>query len=75
MRDAFDVRVKRIGRGDYLPPVAMDFLGRVPAVGEIVEVWISGRSVRARVTRIPTSASRTTTAAGVVHDIYADEVA
>ena len=74
MRDAFDVRVKRIGQGDYLPPVAMDFLGRVPDVGEIVEVWIGGRSVRARVTRIPTSASRTT-AAGVVHDIYADEVA
>jgi hypothetical protein len=72
MHDAFDVHVKRIGQADYLPPVAMVFLGRGPAMGEIVEVSIGGRSVRARVTCVYTLASRT--GAGLVHEIYADEV-
>jgi hypothetical protein len=41
-------------------------------MGEAIEVWINGRAVHARVTRIHSPASRT--GVGVVHEIYADEV-
>ena len=72
MHDAFRVRLKLTGWPDYLPPVEMDSSGRVPVMGEVIDVRVGGRTVRARVTNIHSPASRT--GAGVVHDVYADEI-
>ena len=53
--------------------MTMDLGGRLPQVGDVIEVPIAGRTVSARVVHIRSPETRT--GAGVVHDIYVDEIA
>ena len=71
--DAFNVWVRPLHWSSHEPPVTMDLGGRLPQVGDVIEVPIAGRTVSARVVHIRSPETRT--GAGVVHDIYADEIA
>ncbi len=72
MHDAFNVWVRPLHWSSHEPPVTMDLGGRLPQVGDVIEVPIGGRPIRARVTQIHSPERQTR---GAVHDVYADEIA
>jgi hypothetical protein len=72
--DAFNVWVRLLHWSSYEPPVTMDLGGRLPQMGDVIEVPIGGRTIRARVTQIHSPERQTRGAVGMVHDVYADEI-
>ena len=53
-------------------PVLMDLGGQVPQIGDILEVPMLSRIIRARVSyALPTTTPR---GLAVIHDVYANEV-
>jgi hypothetical protein len=68
MHDAFNVWVRPLHWSGHEPPVTMDLGGRTPQVGDVIEVPIGSRAVRALIVHVQSHAG-----AGVTHDVYADE--
>jgi len=71
VRDAFHVHVKLIGESVHELPVLMDLAGRIPEIGDILEVPMLQRSVRVRVAYVLPGIPR---GLAVIHDVYANEV-
>ena len=73
MHDAFRVHVRLAGRPLHEPPVLMDLGGHLPSIGQMIEVPIGSRAILARVAYTQRQAYRA--GSGIVHDVYAEEIA
>ena len=71
MRNAFHVHVKLIGQSVHELPVLMDLGGRVPEIGDFLEIPMLNRVIRARVAYLLPATYR---GLAVIHDVYTNEV-
>ena len=72
MHDTFRVHVKLAGHPLHEPPVLMDLSGHLPTIGQIIQVPIGSRVIRARIAYTQRQAYRA--GSGIVHDVYANEI-
>jgi hypothetical protein len=71
VRGACNVHLKLAGRFMHEMPVVVDFGDRQPVIGDLIEVPIGQRKIRARVSYALSAASRDGHA---VCEVYAEEI-